>query len=394
MHEAELVVDEELVRCLLAAQLPELADRPLTVVEPWGTDNALWRLGNDLLVRLPRIQWASGQPEFESTWLPRLTPYLAVSLPRPVALGEPGCGYPYRWAVQEWITGDGATLDRMDDPVGFGRDLAEVVRQLQTVPSEDAPIAQNRARPLKDYDDSTREYIQNASGLIDTAAATAVWEEALAAPAYEGPPVWVHGDLEGNCLVRQGRLTGVVDWGSACAGDPAVDVQVVWSPIFTEGSRHAFLEALGVDDATLADTGRSRTLVCEIQEEASQAELLGSRGHGDVFHQHVIVAFNQDQQAHKARGLLGYPGLPVADDIGIVLCHRRRLATNSRNVQCIGRACQLRHRRRVADAGPAQHRLCNQRRTVAAQVLQDFDRLPDARRDLAALPNSLRGRRS
>jgi aminoglycoside phosphotransferase (APT) family kinase protein len=94
--------------------------------------------------------------------------------------------------------------------------------------------------------------IAYASHLIDAQAALDVWEEALAAPPHQGPPLWVQGDLEGNCLVKDGRLCGIVDWGSACAGDPAVDVQVVWSPLFTDNSRRAFLDALGVDDATLA----------------------------------------------------------------------------------------------------------------------------------------------
>jgi len=99
---------------------------------------------------------------------------------------------------------------------------------------------------------SCRVSYRPASQLIDAPAALDVWEEALAAPPDHGPPVWVQGDLEGNCLVQDGRLSGIVDWGSACAGDPAVDVQVVWSPLFTNDSRRAFLDALGIDDATLA----------------------------------------------------------------------------------------------------------------------------------------------
>jgi aminoglycoside phosphotransferase (APT) family kinase protein len=94
--------------------------------------------------------------------------------------------------------------------------------------------------------------IKAARHLIDAPAALDVWEEALAAPPYQGPPVWVQGDLEGNCLLQHGRLCGIVDWGSACAGDPSVDVQVIWSPLFTEDSRRAFLDALDVDDATVA----------------------------------------------------------------------------------------------------------------------------------------------
>jgi len=252
MHDDEIEVDVALVRRLLTAQMPDLAARPLVNVEPWGTDNAIWRLGEDLVVRLPRIQWARQQVEHEATWLPRLAPHLPVAVPEPVAMGESGAGYPWRWAVHRWIPGEGAALDRVTDAVSFAVDLAGVVRDLQAVPTHGAPSASNRARPLLDYDEATRSAIDRASHLIDATAATAVWEEALAAPPHAGPAVWVQGDLEGNCLVRDGRLCGIVDWGSACAGDPAVDVQVVWSPLFTEDSRRAFLDVLDVDDATLA----------------------------------------------------------------------------------------------------------------------------------------------
>jgi aminoglycoside phosphotransferase (APT) family kinase protein len=252
MHSDEVAVDDALVRRLLATQMPHVAGRRLTIVEPWGTDNGIWRLGDDLVVRLPRIEWAAGQIDREAIWLPRLAPHLPVAVPGPVAIGEPGDGYPYRWAVHRWIPGDGAALYLVEDPVAFALHLADVVRKLQAIPTDGAPSASNRARPLREYDESTRRAIDRASHLIDAAAATAVWEEALAAPPCDTAPVWVHGDLEGNCLVRDGRLCGLVDWGSACAGDPAVDVQVVWSPLFTDDSRRAFLDALVVDDATLA----------------------------------------------------------------------------------------------------------------------------------------------
>jgi aminoglycoside phosphotransferase (APT) family kinase protein len=252
MHEDEIDVDESLVRSLLASQLPDLADLPLAIVEPWGTDNAIWRLGDDLVVRLPRIHWATGQVSREAMWLPRIAPHLAVAVPEPIAIGEPGCGYPYCWAVHRWLPGDGATLSGIDDALTFATDLAEVVQALQTLPVDGAPPAANRARPLQEYYDSALLSIEYAANLIDAESARAVWEEALAAPPHHGPPVWVHGDLEGNCILRYGRLSGLVDWGSACAGDPAVDVQVVWSELFTADSRRVFLDALDVDDATVA----------------------------------------------------------------------------------------------------------------------------------------------
>ena len=252
MHADEVMVDEALVRRLLAAQLPHLADRPLSIVEPWGTDHGIWRLGDDLVVRLPRIAWAEGQGAREARWLPVLAPHLPAAVPEPTAVGEPDDDYPYRWSVHRWITGELADPVTVEDADGFALDLADFVRALRGVPTDGAPPARRRARPLLEYDAPTRRAIDAAGHLIDADAATAVWEEALAAPPHEGPPVWVHADLEGNCLVRGGRLCGVVDWGSSCAGDPAVDVQVVWSPLFTEASRRAFLEALDVDDATLA----------------------------------------------------------------------------------------------------------------------------------------------
>lgn len=252
MHADEVAVDETLVRRLLARQMPHLAELPLRTVEPWGTDHAIWRLGPELVLRFPRIHWAVAQTELEATWLPRLAPHLPVAVPQPVAIGEPDEGYPYRWAVHRWLPGTGATLERMHDPEAFAGDLALVVRSLQTLPVADAPPAKNRARPLCDYDDSTRQAIARARHLIDAPTATAIWEQALDAPSHDAPPVWVHGDLEGNCLLNDGHMSGLLDWGSTCVGDPAVDIQVIWSPLFTEASRHVFLEALSVDDATIA----------------------------------------------------------------------------------------------------------------------------------------------
>ena len=252
MHAEEVAVDEASVRRLLADQFPDLADLPLRIVEPWGTDNAIWRLGDELVVRLPRIGWAAGQVDEEATWLPRLAPHLTVPLPEPVAIGEPSEDHPFRWAIHRWLPGQAASPERIGDPLRFADDLARTVLELRAVPIDGAPPAHNRARPLQDHDASTRRAIEAAGELVDAPAALAIWEDALAAPPHAGPPVWVHGDLEGNCLVTDGRLSGLVDWGSACAGDPCVDVQVVWSPLFTTESAARFLDQVGADEATIA----------------------------------------------------------------------------------------------------------------------------------------------
>ena len=252
MHADEVDVDEDLVRRLLASQLPHLAHLALRAVEPWGTDNAIWRLGDELVVRLPRIHWATGQAAKEAMWLPQLAPFLPVAVPEPVAIGAPGLGYPFEWSVHRWLPGDPATPAAITDPAAFALDVAAVVLALRAVPTHGAPAAGNRARPLLEYDRATRAAIEGASPLIDAEAALAVWEEALAARPHGGPPVWLHGDLEGNCILAGGRLSALVDWGSAGVGDPAVDVQVAWSPLFTDESRTVFLDAVGADPDTIA----------------------------------------------------------------------------------------------------------------------------------------------
>lgn len=249
MHAEELDVDGDIVRELLRSQFPAIAELPLVPVEPWGTDNAIWRLGEDLVVRLPRIGWASGQPDHDAEVLPRVAPVLPVAVPEPVAVGEPGDRFPHRWAIHRWLPGHAADLSV--DPVALALELADVVRALGTLDTSGAPAAINRARPLQQYHEAALAAIEGAAHLIDADAARAVWRAAVEAPPHRGPEAWVHGDLEGNCLVSGGRLSGIVDWGCACAGDPAVDVQVVWSPLFTPESRTEFLHALNVDEATV-----------------------------------------------------------------------------------------------------------------------------------------------
>src|ERR1700735_1817595 len=136
MHTEELAVAADVVRELLRTQSPAIAELPLAAVEPWGTDNAIWRLGEDLVVRLPRIGWASGQPHHDAEVLAR---------PEPVAVGEPGAGFPHRWSIHRWLRGHGADLSDVADPLGFALELAEVVRALGALDPSDAPPASNRA---------------------------------------------------------------------------------------------------------------------------------------------------------------------------------------------------------------------------------------------------------
>lgn len=251
MHSDEVSVGVELVARLIAEQYPCWSDLALRRVEPWGTDNAIWRLGEDLVVRLPRIAWAKEQPAKEAKWLPVLASHLPVAVPEPVALGRSDSEYPFTWSVHRWLPGELASPSTIGDRNAFADAMIGVIHGLGKAPTDGAPAPHNRARALAEYDESAREAISSAADLIDADVALELWEAGLAAEPYSGCLRWVHGDLEGNCLVLDGHLSGVIDWGSACIGDPAVDVQVAWSPLFTDKSRARFLERLGPSHATI-----------------------------------------------------------------------------------------------------------------------------------------------
>jgi aminoglycoside phosphotransferase (APT) family kinase protein len=251
MHAGELDTDVSLVRRLLRRQFPHWAELPVRPVASSGTDNALYRLGDDLVVRLPRIEWATGQAEKESRWLPRLAPHLPLAVPVPLALGEPGEGYPWRWSICRWLEGEAATADRVANLRRAATDLAEFIAALQRIDPAGGPESR-RGRPLATQDAATREAIAALEGKLDTDALTEAWDAALRAPAWDGPPVWTHGDLyDGNLLAHDGRLSGVIDWGVLGVGDPACELIVAWS-LFSGESREAFREALAVDEATWA----------------------------------------------------------------------------------------------------------------------------------------------
>ena len=252
LHDNEIEVSESLVRALLRSQLPDLAELPLRPAQSWGTDHAMWRLGEEHVVRLPRIDWAAGQVRMERTLLPKLAEALPVRVPRPVALGEPGSGYPFEWGVHSWIPGDDADIGPVDDRAGLSADLAATVRALRSLPVPGADAPPGRGRRLAELDADARSAIESAAPLVDTRAALDVWTAGLEAPPHAGAPVWSHGDLEGNCLVADGRLSGIIDWGLAGVGDPAADVQVAWSPLLTAESRADFLARVEADAATIA----------------------------------------------------------------------------------------------------------------------------------------------
>lgn len=256
MHADEADIDETLVRRLIAEQFPQWAGLAIAAVQSAGTDNALFRLGEELAARLPRRPASTAQAEKEQRWLPYLAPHLPLAIPEPVAPGEPGAGYPWRWSVCRWLEGHDATQAAVHDPAAAARSLGAFVGALREVDATGAPLPGRhnfyRGVPLAERDERTREAIDALAGVIDTDAATSAWEEALAAPAWEGAPMWIHGDLApGNLLVRGGKLSAVIDFGGLTAGDPACDLLPAWN-FFDAGAREVFREAPGADDGMWA----------------------------------------------------------------------------------------------------------------------------------------------
>ncbi|WP_406492784.1 aminoglycoside phosphotransferase family protein [Streptomyces sp. NBC_01604] len=253
MHPDELDIDATLVEALLCDQFPRWAGLPVTRVESAGTDNAMYRLGDEMVVRLPRLPGGAHQVGIEQRWLPRLAPRLPLAVPAPLAMGEPGRGYALPWGVYRWLDGDNAYDSPLTELEEAAVELGRFVAALRRVDATGGPVSW-RGGPVAGNDEAVRAAIDDmgADGTLDAVAATAVWADTLRLPQWDGPPVWLHGDLlPGNLLTAHGRLTAVIDFGGLGVGDPAADVMAGWT-LFDAETRGSFREAADVDDLTWA----------------------------------------------------------------------------------------------------------------------------------------------
>lgn len=247
----EIDVDETLVRGLLRAQHPDLADLPLT---PAGTgwDNVLWRLGDDLALRFPVRSVSAPLVAHEQRWLPVLAPRLPVATPVPVRVGVPGDGYPWAWSVVPWFHAEPAWRTPVADRTAWVADLADVFVALHRPAPADAPVNPFRGVPLSPdatvlRDRLDRIALPEADRVLERRA------ELAAAPAWDGPALWLHGDPHpANLLVLDGRLHALIDFGDVTSGDPASDLATAWLTFDADG-RGAFRDRLdaacGWDDA-------------------------------------------------------------------------------------------------------------------------------------------------
>jgi aminoglycoside phosphotransferase (APT) family kinase protein len=255
-------IGSALARGLIARQFPEWAGLSLRRLEPAGSDHVIYRLGDELTVRLPRHEGAIGQAEKEARWLPRLAAHLPLAIPEPVAVGAPDLGYPWPWAVSRWLAGETATVEALGGSseaavalAGFLTALqrlvpADLVPAADPVPDRGVGDALDGGKPLADRDGATRAAIAALDGVFDAAAMTRVWDGGLAAPGWQRPAVWFHGDFHtGNLLTVDGRLSAVIDFGGLGIGDPTCDLTVAFT-LMTAETRTVFRDALGVDEAT------------------------------------------------------------------------------------------------------------------------------------------------
>ena len=266
LHVDEIPIDAELVRRLVSRVMPTYADAPIRRLASSGSTNALFRLGADLLVRLPRQPGGSETIAKEARWLPVLGPLLPVPVPQVVAVFDPDCDYPERWSVIRWIAGAHPVVVDPQTPVDSGREelarnlsaFLNALRQAEIPPAavNNPDLQSYRGQPLATMDHPTRENIERCRGLagfgFDLDAAERIWADAMKLPesADRSTPRWYHGDMAAeNLLVRDDSLTAVLDFGGLSVGDPTVDLVIAWE-VLDPPARELFRSQIGVDEAT------------------------------------------------------------------------------------------------------------------------------------------------
>jgi len=280
---AEINIDSSLVRALLEEQHPDLAHLTLTDVGE-GWDNRLFRLGQDLAVRLPRRTASAALIEREQRWLPQLSLQLPVAVPAPVRIGRPGSGFPWPWSVVPWFTGESALLARPKNLVLMLTGLARFLRALHQPAPDNAPYNPWRGVPLSNREERLRENLRQLNGLVDSVAVLTLWNRVVSAPPWSGPPLWIHGDLHpGNLLVSASTLSAVIDFGDLAAGDPATDLSVMWMLHSAQSFASARRELSFIDNDTwMRARGWALALGLTYLANSRDDEALGALGRATI----------------------------------------------------------------------------------------------------------------
>lgn len=255
-------IDAELVKTLIAKQFPKWKELEVRPVKRSGWDNCTFHLGDNMIVRMPSAKDYAMQVGKEQRFLPLLAPHLPLSIPTPLAQGKPDEGYPLNWSIYKWIEGESAANAQIEDLSLFAKSLAEFLIAFHKVDASNGPAAGehsfHRGGSLSYYDQEFREALSLVQKKIQSEKALALWEHALKTH-WRNKPVWVHGDISaGNLLVKDGKLSAVIDFGQLAVGDPACDLAISWT-LFNDDRREIFLSTLQLDSDTII-RGKAWTL--------------------------------------------------------------------------------------------------------------------------------------
>ena len=248
-------ITENLVQELIAEQFPELANLSIKPVKFSGHDNRTFHLGDKMLVRLPSAEKYAAKVAKEQKWLPILAPHLSLPIPKPLHLGAISKNYPWNWSIYNWLEGESANALAINDleSQAIALDLAKFLNELQKIDITGAPVPGKhnfyRGASPKVYDEEARSAIKSLRDFIDTDRAAAIWEKAISSK-WDKTPVWIHGDLApGNILIKNKKLSAVIDFSGICVGDPACDLVIAWNS-FTTMARQIFKDNVGLDADT------------------------------------------------------------------------------------------------------------------------------------------------
>ena len=274
-----LNITPHLASRLIADQFPEYAHLPITSVKKQGHDNRTYRLGDTMLIRMPTAGSYALKVSKEQELLPRIKPYLTVAIPEPIKMGHPSSYYPFHFSIYKWLQGSSANSLRIDESnlEALALQLANFLKELQALKKIHGPAPDQhnwwRGDHVSVYDDGARKQIHALSGIIDKDKAIELWEQACKT-RWHKDPVWIHGDFaSGNLIIKDGELSGVIDFGGMGVGDPACDLVIAWTLLHGK-SRKLFKKTIELDDDTWVRAKawalwKATYELCQIQDKNS-----------------------------------------------------------------------------------------------------------------------------
>ena len=233
MHSNQLRITLEMVGHLVADQFPVWATLSISPVSSEGTVNAIFRIGDRLAARFP-LEPGDVDTTRQSLWSEaeaarKLRSHTRFPVPEPVAIGEPGFGYPLPWSVQTWLPGTSASHRDPSTSAGFARDIAAFIGEVRAIDVCGRTFAgTGRGGDLRSHDEWMEVCLKQSEPLLDVGPLRRMWARLRELPR-ESSDVMTHGDLiPGNVLVSDGRLAGILDVGGLGPADPALDLVAAW----------------------------------------------------------------------------------------------------------------------------------------------------------------------